>query len=300
MNDIRTKRLRETVAGASPRQVSLYKEMDNMGTPARTRKPNDQERNAASKAGREIKRALVQGTRVSRTPYKRGPGKLRTRAVIRQAIDDQSGMPTHRPKPFLKKRRTHMPDTPVSVGIVIDMSASMGDLAAIAHSLRWIASEACHQAGGEVAVAGWTGGAAWPIQAPGERDRKIREPWCQAGHHAFTASFWLVEEALGLMEAEGARTLLVFSDYQLIESYEQSAAATIIPMCLRAGVGVVSVVPNLLAAAARCPAADNGVSKMIEMPGGSEDPSAAAARLAPLLARSVREAAEAASSKGRR
>lgn len=200
-----------------------------------------------------------------------------------------------------------MPDTPVSLGIIIDMSASMGSLAAIAHSLRWIASEATHQAGGAVAVAGWSSGAAWPVQAPGERDPLIREPWCMAGHHAFSASFWLVEEALGLMSAEGARTLLVFTDYELIESYEQAAANTIIPMCLRAGIGVVSVTPNNEYARGYAPAADNGVSRMIEVdpttptvdrwtsPTPEEERDHAvkvAAGLAPMLARSIREVAE--------
>ena len=284
-------RQQKSLVGLNERQTRVYKGLQAHRRITLTRKPTQPERAAARSASREIKTAIVKGTRLTDYNSQHGPGRFRTEEAVRSLVSRKAGTRAHGLKPFIKTRRLPMPDTPVSLGVVIDMSASMEGLAKIAHSLRWMATEATHEAGGKVAVAGWSAGHAWPLQAPDERDRLIRQPECEAGHHAFTASWWLVNQALNLMDGDGARTLLVFTDWWL-DGSEVAAARKILVDCERAGVGVVSVVDDIGSATRFVPEANMGAARMIEAPSHGDHPEKAAIELMPLLAESIREAAE--------
>ena len=280
------------------RQAKMYEEMMSAHKIlVKIRKPSTVERKAAIRTAEEIKSATVAGQRRYHVNSATGPGAFRTKEGIRATVSRKAGVSAAGIKPFIRSKITKAPDTPVSVGIIIDMSASMQDLAEIAHSLRWIIGEAVSLAGGEVAAAGWTGGGTYPLQAPGEKDRVVIAPRCLRGHHAFTDSWWLLDEALGLTDSgrDGARVLLVFSDL-IIDYHEREATEAIYREARMAGVGVVTVSPDGPYSVNEIPSSSGGSAVMMDVSGsvgaGAGSADVEAAKLAGLLGRKIREAAE--------
>ena len=296
--------------GASARMTAAIKAYDSRGRggagwdvdTVSSRRPTPAETAAARQSGKVIQSVVAGGVRKTRRSSSFGPGRLRTNEAVRLVAGARSGVSVSGLKPFRKVSVARMPDTPVSVGIVMDLSPSMTDLCLVGHSLRWMLAEAVHGVGGQVAAAGFIGGA-WPMQAPGERDPLVREWPISTGTHSFRDALLLVDGGLGLLDGDGARVLFVFGDYEW-ESPELAAAQSLVLECERHGVGVVSVLPNGLStrAARAVPGAFNGHSEVIETVAGlglgsvkhqREVAVAEAVRLLPLVVRSVRRVAEA-------
>ena len=203
------------------RQARIQQEMWGTRVQGRTtppvvlREPTREEQVAAKRTASQIVAAVAGAVRITRSSSRRGPGRLLMNEVVRGVVADQSGVPLARPlEPFERWDRGFDRQTPVKVGFIGDLSASMGQSALIMESLIYMVTETVKLAGGEVAVAGFLDGA-WPLQLPGERPSVVCEYPTMTGHHAFADCFWLVESALDLLGSDGARVLLTFSDLQL-------------------------------------------------------------------------------------
>lgn len=165
------------------------------------------------------------------------PGRLITNQLIqRRAQTRMGGRATA--KPFNRRQREVIEHTDIAFGLMFDASGSQGGVQATVATARWILTEAMDQVNGKVAAVRF-GAQARPIQAPGEKLTKVEEYDAHDGWENFADAFPLLEAALPLLDAEGARLLCVVTDGYFNDEHAVEYAERTMDACAEAGVAVI-------------------------------------------------------------
>lgn len=155
------------------------------------------------------------------------------------------------PRFFIRTRRSEAPSPPVEIAILVDVSASMDELAAPSALLSWALSCAAidlrNFAGRGTQVKStlihW-GDNVSVMQKPGEMLPGIREHDCMQGTSAMHSAIYEAERQIpGFLDPDRNvhRLLVQFTDWEL---YGSRAAASAVSKALAAGVNMLSVVPR--------------------------------------------------------
>jgi len=115
------------------------------------RPPNGKERNSAVKISKALERAKYRERGITEVGSIVPPGKLNTRKIIQAKALEQRGVFTQ-PTAFTKKVRKHTDEPPLTVGVMVDISGSMGSAMNPMASTAWIMSEAVRRVQGNVAM----------------------------------------------------------------------------------------------------------------------------------------------------
>ena len=215
------------------------------GTPGKTRsrmvsqrEPTTAERKAmitftaALQGARYRDRAV--GVRKSTLP----PGKLLTGAAMRDAGERWAGSVAGHAELFKGKRRTHVDQPKLTVGIIKDISGSMGGTMEPMSVVDWIVSNSAHRAGQANVASLCYGGSVFPTLFPGEKQTKVTKYDASDWTEEFDTAFRAIDGKLKLLNGSGVRLLVICSDGNYRDDQEKLCRKWLAE-CQRAGVGVL-------------------------------------------------------------
>jgi len=246
----------------------------------RTRAPLPSERAAAVQVARALDRAKYRERDVTETRSVLPPGRLRTRAMVQDAANRAQGRMTQVDM-WQRKARKHTDEPTLTVGIMVDISGSMGSAMEPMATTAWVMSEAGYRVQAKTAMV-YYGSAVFPTLKPGERQSEVRIYTAPDGTEKFDEAFCALDGSLNLLYGAGARLLVVVSD-GCYTAPQIAAAKKWVKRCEEAGVGVLWL------------PFDHGhyareilsVSSTASLVAGTMDPAAAAAEIGRAAAESM-------------
>lgn len=203
-----------------------------------TRAPRADERQGAVKLATLLEKAKYRERDEREVTSIIPPGRLRTRAIVQGAALKSKGIMAHT-EPWRRTVRKSTDDPTLSVGIMVDISGSMGAAMQPMASVAWILSEAVRRIQGRAAMV-YYGQGVFPVLKPGQHLDHVNVYSAPDGTEKFDQAFKALDGSLNLLTGSGARMLVVVSD-GCYTSSETKAAVEWIAACHRAGVAVTWV-----------------------------------------------------------
>lgn len=187
------------------------------------RKPTAKEKAAAARLGRTLRQAGTRERQEIRNTSIAPPGRLGMRAALARDAQRAAGaMPSA--EPWVHITRKSLPNPPVRVGILADVSGSMQAFAKPVASAAWIMSNATYHAGAENASATIAFATqVTVITRPGKPPAQVTEFDAHPGRHRVTESIDALTGTLGLATPGAARLLVIASDAEFEPSETQGA-----------------------------------------------------------------------------
>lgn len=140
--------------------------------------------------------------------------------------------------PFRQRVHRHVEQPPLTAGIAVDVSGSMGWAADTLSSVAWVIAQAAHRVGGRSATVAF-GAAVTPIIAPGRPPSRVTGLAAHDGWEAFVEATRALDGALALATDVGARVLVVVTDGHLVGPGQLPEGARLVRRLTGAGVRVV-------------------------------------------------------------
>ena len=201
-----------------------------------TRKPTPLERSSAVL----ISKLLMKAKYRNRTELKRNSvlpqGRLRSRAVIQREALKAKGV-FGQVETWRYKTRKHTETPNLSIGIMVDVSGSMGGAMKPMASTAWILSEAGRRVQAKTAMV-YFGSGVFPTLRVGQHLEEVSIYTAPDGTEKFDLGFQALDGQLNLLGGTSARLLVVVSD-ACYTNEEIKACKNWLERCKQAGVGVL-------------------------------------------------------------
>lgn len=213
--------------------------MADMATSSRlieTRNATPAERAAAVTVARLLEQAKYRDRDEVEISSVTPPGRLRTRAMVQGAALKSKGVMTQT-EPWRRTVRKHTDDPTLNIGVLVDISGSMGEAMQPMATTAWVMSEAVRRVQGRAAMV-YYGQGVFPTLKPGQHLDQVNVYSASDGTEKFDRAFKAVNGSLNLLNGGGARMLVIVSDGEYT-GVEQQAARKWVTECQRAGVGVL-------------------------------------------------------------
>lgn len=200
------------------------------------RQPSSQERAAAVKLGQLFDKAKYRERSQTEIHSVTPPGRLRTRALVQGAALKSKGLMTQT-EPWRRTQRKHTDNPQLKVGVMVDISGSMGMAMEPMAVTAWVLSEATKRVQGRAAMV-YYGNDVFPTLKPGQSLPEIQVYSAKDGTEKFDKAFKALDGAMNFLHGDGARLLVIVSDGHYTGE-ETKAASQWIERCHKAGVGVL-------------------------------------------------------------
>jgi len=164
------------------------------------------------------------------------PGRLRTKAVLQNKALRSKGVMTQ-VEPFKRTFRKHTDDPTLNVGIMVDISGSMGGAMEAMATTAWVMSEAVNRIQGNCAMV-YYGNDVFPTLKAGQRLKEVSVYSAEDGTEKFAKAFSALDGALNLLHGNGAKLLVVVSDGDYTHD-EKAKCKDIVAKCKEAGVAIL-------------------------------------------------------------
>ena len=164
------------------------------------------------------------------------PGRLRTKAILQNKALRAKGVNTQ-VEPFRRTMRKHTDDPTLNVGIMVDISGSMGGAMQPMATTAWVMSEAVNRVQGNCAMV-YYGNDVFPTLKAGQRLKEVSVYSAEDGTEVFSKAFSALDGALNLLHGNGARLLVVVSDGEYTHE-EKAKCKDIVSKCKEAGVAIL-------------------------------------------------------------
>jgi hypothetical protein len=200
------------------------------------RDPKPVERAAANTVGEMLERARYHDRVVDHASSEAPPGRLRNRQAMLADVQRGSGQMVTA-EPWATKKRRHIQDPTLDVGIMVDISGSMSAAMEPMAVTAWVFSEAVRRIEGRAAMV-YYGGDVFPVLKAGQHLDKVRVYSAPDGTEEFDDAFQALDGELNLLHGSGARLLVIVSDCQ----YRKDQTPLLrkwLTRCSEAGVGVI-------------------------------------------------------------
>ena len=207
-----------------------------------SRDPSPEERAAAVQIARELEQAQYTDRATKRVAAVLPPGRMRGRGAVQRAAEEARGAILNA-RAWEGKRRTHTDEPPLTVGVLTDISGSMGGAAKPSASISWIMAEATRRIHGKVSTVLF-GEHVHGVLRAGERQPKVNVYAPRDGFEAFRDAFQAVDSELDLLNAPGARLLVILSDAHFVDSGHADYAYKAMGWCRERGVAVLWIDVN--------------------------------------------------------
>lgn len=201
------------------------------------RKPEPGERIAATRLAKTLERITFHDRTVVKRDRVVPGGKLRPRAAVAQAADRARGGHAQIPV-WRAKERHHSPETPVKVAIATDVSGSMSGNEIPSAVLTYVLSNAVAGIDGEVATATF-GNRGFLVNRAHERAETVQSWEANGSFEAFREAALLLDNELNLLDGNGARILVVFTDAHFVRPDHKEYAGTFMRLCKQRNVAVI-------------------------------------------------------------
>lgn len=201
-----------------------------------TRMPTAQERRAAVVVAKQLEQAKYHDRVLTEVNDALPPGRLRSRAIVQAHAQRARGMMVNA-EPWRRNVRKHVEDPNLTVGVLVDISGSMGSAMEPMATTAWVMSEAVRRVQGRSAMV-YYGNSCFPTLRPGEHLDKVKVWSASDGTESFHMAFKALDGALNLLHGTGARLLFIVSDGEYTGD-ETAAAREWMKRCDEQGVAVV-------------------------------------------------------------
>jgi hypothetical protein len=199
-------------------------------------KPTTEERRAMVRLAQELDRVTYVDKHTTKVNTILPPGRMRGRAAVAMAAQKDKGL-VITAEPWRSKRRKSVDKTPLTVGIIADVSGSMSSSVNAVSTAAWMLSEGVNRVHGKTATV-LMGDTAYGLIKPGERHELIPRYNACFGYEAFKDSYDAVDGLLNLSGGRGARILFVVTDSCLVSGEHEKYAWTAMKEAKAAGVQV--------------------------------------------------------------
>ena len=182
------------------------------------RKPEAHERAAAVKIAQMLEKAKYRERDEHEIQSILPPGRLRTRAIVQNAAYKAQGS-MQVANPWRRTVRKHTDDPTLSIGVMVDISGSMGSAMNPMAVTAWAMSEAARRVQARAAMV-YFGQDVFPTLKPGQHLDQINVYTAPDSTEKFDKAFKALDGSLNLLYGNGARLLVVVSDarYTFVEA----------------------------------------------------------------------------------
>ena len=174
------------------------------------RKPLANERAAAVKIAQLLEKAKYRERDEREINSILPPGRLRSRAVVQNAAYRAQGS-LMQAEPWKRTVRRHTDDPTLNIGVMVDISGSMGDAMQPMAVTAWAMSEAARRVQARAAMV-YFGQDVFPTLKPGQHLEQVNVYTAPDGTEKFDRAFKALDGSLNLLHGTGARLLVVVSD----------------------------------------------------------------------------------------
>ena len=200
------------------------------------RTPSPSEYRASVMIGEALERAKYRERDETQLSSFVPPGRLRTRAIVQNtALRARGQMATA--QPFRRTVRKHTDEPTLNVGVMVDISGSMGGAMNPMATTAWVMSEAVNRIQGNCAMV-YFGNDVFATLKKGQRLDKVNVYSAKDGTEKFNKAFQALNGELNLTNGNGARLLVIVSDGEYVGE-EIKKAKEIVAECESAGVAIL-------------------------------------------------------------
>lgn len=164
------------------------------------------------------------------------PGRLAGRGMVQAGAQRARGQVVTA-APWKAKKRKSVPKTPLTVGIIADVSGSMSSSVKSVSTAAWMLSEAVNRVQGRTSTV-LMGEDVYGLIAPGKRMAEVPRYNAIAGHENFTDAYHAIDGSLHMSTGKGARILFCVTDAHFVSSAHRDYAYQAMRECKAAGIQV--------------------------------------------------------------
>ena len=201
-----------------------------------SRMPTGEERAAAVRVAKQLDKARYRDRDATEIHSIIPPGRLRTRALVQGAALKAKGS-LMQVEPWRRTVRKHTDDPTLNIGMMVDISGSMGDAMQPMAVSAWVMSEAARRVQARAAMI-YYGEGVFPTLKPGQHLDKVAVYSACDGTERFDRAFKALDGALNLLHGSGARMLVIASDANYTYA-ETRACKQWLQACDREGVAIL-------------------------------------------------------------
>lgn len=200
------------------------------------RKPTGEERASAVRVARLLEKAKYRERSQVEINSEIPVGRLRSRAMVQKAAYKAIGV-NAKVEPWRSTKRKHTDNPELNVGVMVDISGSMGSAMQPMATTAWVLSEAVRRVQGKASMV-YYGSDVFATLKPGQHLEDVNVYTARDNTEKFDKAFKALDGSMNLLHGSGARLLVVVSDgYYTYE--ERENAKKWLGSCKRNGVGVL-------------------------------------------------------------
>jgi len=200
------------------------------------RPPSSDERIAAVKIATMLEKAKYRERDLTVVRSEVPGGRLRARAMVQGAAMRERGV-VAKVEPWERKVRKHTDEPTLTVGVMVDISGSMGYAMEPMATTAYVMSAAAQRIQAKTAMV-YYGNDVFPTLRVGERMDEVRIYTAPDGTEKFDEAFQAIDGTLNLLYGSGARLLVIVSDGEYTGP-ESTAAKRWMKRCAEEGIAVV-------------------------------------------------------------
>jgi hypothetical protein len=201
-----------------------------------TRKPTSVERVASVKVSQMLEKAKYRERDLTIKSSVLPQGRLRSRTLVQGKALASKGIMTP-VEAWEHKTRKHTDEPTLSIGVMVDVSGSMGGAMNPMAITAWVLANAGRRIQAKTSMV-YFGSGVFPTLRMGERLDEVRVFSAPDGTERFDQAFRALDGHLNLLDGKGARLLVIVSDGHYAGS-EPANAKKWIAECDRLGVAVL-------------------------------------------------------------
>jgi hypothetical protein len=205
------------------------------------RLPTGSERASAVTIAKALEKAKYRERSVHTRKTQAPLGKLIARNAVQNKAMESLGKRGDLPA-WKSKTRKHTDDPTLRLGLMVDVSGSMGGAMEAMGQTAWIMSEAGRRIQAETAMI-YYGSGIFPTLRRGQRLSEVTIYSAPDGTEKFAEAFEALDGELGLTFGDGVRMLVIVSDGNYTPS-QMERAKNILRECKQNGVAVLFITPQ--------------------------------------------------------
>lgn len=204
------------------------------------RNPTPSERADAARLAKILEKARYRDRSVTEIRSELPQGKLNMRAAIQNKAYQKQGSNMRLPS-WDRKVRKRIDDPTLRLGVIVDISGSMGSAMEAMATTAWVLGEAGHRIQAKTAMA-YFGSGVFPTLRQGQRLDKVTVYSAKDGGQDIGKAWSAIDGLLNLTGGDGVPMLVIVSDGQYTNE-EQNDTLNLLKECKSNGVGVLWLVP---------------------------------------------------------
>jgi Mg-chelatase subunit ChlD len=205
------------------------------------RVPTGKERASAVKIAQMLEKAKYRERSITDVRSVLPQGRLKTRIAIQNLAMKSKGVIAEVPA-WERTLRKHTDDPTLSIGVMVDISGSMGSAMDAMATTAWVLSESGRRVQARTAMV-YYGSGVFPTLKVGQKLEKVSVYTAPDGTEKFGDAWDALDGHLGLTFSSGVKLLVIVSDGHYTNGEYANAQKTM-ELCKRNGVAVVWVVPK--------------------------------------------------------